>query len=137
MGLGVLLAAAVLGFMIWRQGSGTSRMGVIRRVSIWGLQITLAALLLFLVWHPALSVSALKPQQNIVAVVIDDSSSMTTGDENSTRKEAAEKVLNGGLLKALQEKFQVRLYRMSDHAERIEKLAQVTAGATATHIGDS
>jgi len=137
MGLGVLAAAAVLGFLIWRQGSGTSSMGLIRRVSIWVLQTALAALLLFLIWHPALSVSALKAQQNIVAVVIDDSSSMTTGDENSTRKEAAEKVLNGGLLKALQEKFQVRLYRMSDHAERIEKLEQLTAGATATHIGES
>ena len=137
MGLGILAAAAVLGFLIWRQGSGTSAMGVIRRTSIWALQIALAALLLFLIWHPALSVSALKAQQNIVAVVIDDSSSMTTGDENSTRKEAAEKVLNGGLLKALQEKFQVRLYRMSDHAERIDKLEQLTAGATATHIGES
>ena len=136
-GLGQLAAAAVLGILSWRQGSGTSAMGVIRRASIWGLQIALAALLLFLVWHPALSVSALKAQQNIVAVVIDDSSSMTTGDENSTRKEAAEKVLNGGLLKALQEKFQVRLYRMSDHAERIDKLEQLTAGATATHIGES
>ena len=137
MGLGILAAAGVLGFLIWRQGSGTSAMGVIRRASIWALQTALAVLLLFLVWHPALSVSALKPQQNIVAVVIDDSSSMTTGDENSTRKEAAEKVLNGGLLKALQEKFQVRLYRMSDHAERIEKLEQLTAGATATHIGET
>jgi uncharacterized membrane protein len=137
MGLGVLAAAAVLGFLIWRQGSGTSAMGVIRRASIWALQITLAALLLFLIWHPALSVSALKAQQNIVAVVIDDSSSMTTGDENSTRKEAVEKILNGGLLKELQAKFQVRLYRMSDHAERIEKLEQLTAGATATHIGES
>jgi uncharacterized membrane protein len=137
MGLGLLAAAGVLGFLIWRQGSGTSSMGLIRRVSIWVLQTALAALLLFLVWHPALSVSALKPQQNIVAVVIDDSSSMTTDDENSTRKEAVEKVLNGGLLKELQAKFQVRLYRMSDHAERIEKLEQLTAGATATHIGES
>ncbi|MBZ5631793.1 MAG: hypothetical protein LAO55_01585 [Acidobacteriia bacterium] len=137
MGLGVLVAAGVLGFLIWRQGSGSSRMGVVRRASVWVLQTALAFLLLFLIWHPALSVSTLKPQQNIVAVVIDDSTSMTTDDENSTRKEAAEKVLNGGLLKALQEKFQVRLYRMSDHAERIDKLEQLTAGATATHIGES
>jgi hypothetical protein len=137
LGLGVLVAAGGLGFLIWRQGSGTSRMWVIRRVSVWVLQTALAALLLFLIWHPALSVSTLKPQQNIVAVVIDDSTSMTTNDETSTRQEAAEKVLNGGLLKALQEKFQVRLYRMSDHAERIEKLEQLTANSTATHIGES
>jgi uncharacterized membrane protein len=137
MGLGVLLAAGVLGFLIWRQSSGSTRMGVFRRASVWGLQTALAALLLFLLWHPALSVSTLKPQQNIVAVVVDDSTSMTTSDENSTRKEAAEKVLNAGLLKALQEKFQVRLYKMSDHAERIDKLDQLTASATATHIGES
>ncbi len=137
MGLGVLAASGVLGFLIWRQSSGSTRMGVVRRTSVWVLQTALAALLLFLLWHPALSVSALKPQQNIVAVVIDDSTSMTTNDENSIRKEAAEKVLNGGLLKALQEKFQVRLYKMSDHAERIDKLEQLTAGATATHIGES
>ena len=137
MGLGILAAAGVLGFLIWRQTSGSARMGVVRRASVWILQTALAALLFFLLWHPALSVSALKPQQNIVAVVIDDSTSMTTNDENSTRKEAAEKVLNGGLLKALQEKFQVRLYRMSDHAERIDKLEQLTAGATATHIGET
>jgi uncharacterized membrane protein len=137
MGLGVLVAAGVLGFLIWRQSSGTARMGVVRRTSVWVLQTALAALLFFLLWHPALSVSALKPQQNIVAVVIDDSTSMTTNDENSTRKEAAEKVLNGGLLKTLQEKFQVRLYKMSDHAERIDKLEQLTASATSTHIGES
>src|SRR5690349_17197490 len=137
MGLGVLAAAAVLGFLIWRQSSGTARMGVVRRTSIWILQTALAALILFLIWHPALSVSMLKRQQNIVAVVIDDSTSMTTNDENSTRKEAAVKILEGGLLKTLQEKFQVRLYRMSDHAERIEKLDQLTAGSTATHIGET
>ncbi len=137
MGLGIVAAAAVLGFLIWRQGSGPSRMGMVRRVSIWVLQTALAALLLFMVWHPALSVSTLKPQQNIVAVVVDDSASMTTNDENSTRKEAAEKILNGGLLKSLQEKFQVRLYRMSDHAERIDKLEQLTAEAKATHIGET
>ena len=137
MGLGVLLAAGVLGFLVWRQSSGSARMGVVRRTSIWILQTALAALLFFLLWHPALSVSTLKPQQNIVAVVVDDSTSMMTNDENSTRKEAAEKVLNGGLLKALQQKFQVRLYRMSDHAERIDKLEQLTGSATATHIGES
>ncbi|HEY2845911.1 MAG TPA: hypothetical protein VGJ09_19780, partial [Bryobacteraceae bacterium] len=42
MGLGVLAAAAGLGFLIWRQGPtssmATARMGLIRRVSVWVLQ---------------------------------------------------------------------------------------------------
>ena len=53
------------------------------------------------------------------------------------RKDAALRVLNSGLVKDLQGKFQVRLYRMSDHLERIEKLDQLTAQGSATHIGES
>ena len=54
--------------------------------------------------------------------MVDDSASMATADENGTRKDAALKILNSGLLKTLQGKFQVRLYRLSDHPERIDKL---------------
>ena len=36
----------------------------------------MAALLLLMLWQPAISVATLKPQQNIVAVVVDDSRSM-------------------------------------------------------------
>ena len=48
MGLGVLAAAGLLGFLIWRQSSGSARMGVVRRASVWVLQTALAALLFFL-----------------------------------------------------------------------------------------
>ena len=33
-------------------------------------------LILFLLWHPALSIATLRPQQNVVAVLVDDSRSM-------------------------------------------------------------
>ena len=48
----------------------------------------LAALLLFMLWHPALSVATLRPQQNIVAVVVDDSGSMSIQDESGSRKDS-------------------------------------------------
>lgn len=143
-----LIAAAVgLGWLIWRPGAGrrasamateAPRMAGPRALFVWLMQTAMAALLLFLLWHPAISVATLKPQQNIVAVVVDDSQSMAIQDEgSSTRKDAAEHVLNSSLIKDLQTKFQVRLYRMSDHLERIDKLDQVTAQGSATHIGDS
>jgi uncharacterized membrane protein len=53
-----------------------------------------------------------------------------------TRKAAAVQILNSGLLKSLQDKFQVRLYRLTDHLDRFDKLEQLTASASATHIGD-
>ena len=132
----LLVASLGLGFLIWRRSSGSSRTGPMRAIAIWLFQVALAALLLFMVWHPALSVATLKPQQNIVAVVTDGSSSMSTPDEGGARLDRAKAVLNEGLMKALKEKFQVRLYRLSDHVDRVDALEQINAQATATHIGD-
>jgi uncharacterized membrane protein len=147
LGAGLVAAAAALAWLIWRPGQSPGagpgsgmdrRMGGWRAAFVWLMQTAMAALLLFLLWHPALSIATLKPQQNIVAVVVDDSGSMALADENgSSRKEAALRVLNSSLISNLQGKFQVRLYRMSDHLERIDKLDKVTAQGPATHIGES
>ncbi|MBV9400161.1 MAG: hypothetical protein JO062_19435 [Bryobacterales bacterium] len=138
LGLAVVAAAAVLGWLVWRRSQGTQRMGAVKGVAVWILQTAMIALLLFLLWHPALSIATLKPQQNIVALVLDDSASMAVQDEGgSSRKDKAVSVLNSGLLNDLQSKFQVRLYKMSDHLDRLEHLEQLTAAAPVTHIGDS
>jgi uncharacterized membrane protein len=135
---GVLVAAGALGFLIWRRAAGSAQMNLVKSAAIWLLQTAIAALLLFLLWHPALSVATLKPQQNIVAVVVDDSSSMAVADEESKpRKDRAVQVLNAGLLDKLRDKFQVRVYRMTDHLDRIDQLQELTAQSPATHIGDS
>jgi uncharacterized membrane protein len=137
LGATIVGAALVLAYLIWQRSSGAKN-GGIRAAAVWLLQTALAALLLFMLWHPALSVATLRPQQNIVAVIVDDSSSMSIKDEGSSaRKDKAVEVLNSGVLNSLRDKFQVRLYRMSDHLERIDKLEQVTAQSPATHISDS
>jgi hypothetical protein len=69
-------------------------------------------------------------------VVIDDSKSMSTQEDGHSRKDQALSTLNGGLLNSLKGKFQVRLYRLGDHLERIEKTEQLNAAAPATHIGE-
>src|SRR5215467_8643800 len=43
---------------------------------ICGLQTLMAAIVLVLLWQPAITVSELKKQQNIIALLIDDSRSM-------------------------------------------------------------
>src|SRR6516225_7742569 len=121
LGLAILAAAAGLGWYVWRNAKDTPRVKGVRSAVVWVLQTALAALLLLLLWHPALSVATLRPQQNIVAVVIDDSSSMSTDDAGSgSRKNAAVSMLNSGLIKNLEERFQVRLYKLSDRLERLE-----------------
>src|SRR5579863_6356343 len=108
---------------------------------LWGLQTLLAALLLVLLWQPAITVAELKPQQNIIAVLVDDSRSMAIsdgGDAGSTRQAQAVKALDsGGVLASLNRSFQTRLYRVDDVPARIDSLKDLQPNAPSTRIGDS
>lgn len=135
--LALVLAAVGLAVVIWsRRNAIAPSMRGLRTAVVWLLESVLVCLLLFLLWQPAMSVATLRPQQNIVAVVIDDSRSMATVEDGQSRKDQVIKTLNTGLMNSLKSKFQVRLYRLGDHVDRIEKLDQLNAGAPATHIGD-
>jgi uncharacterized membrane protein len=133
----LLIAAAGLGWVIWsRRRAIAPTMRGPRTAVVWILQSLLVCLLLFLLWQPALSIATLRPQQNIVALVIDDSKSMSTQEDGHTRKDQVLSALNSGLINSLKNKFQVRLYRLGDHLQRIEKTEQLSAAAPATHIGE-
>jgi uncharacterized membrane protein len=134
LGFGILAVAAGLGWHV-RQRRGTLR-GV-QPVAIWLLETLLASLLLFLLWHPAISIATLRPQQNIVSILIDDSRSMRMQEDGKTRLERATAGLKSGVLDELRKRFQVRLYRFGKNADRIDKLEMLTGGASATRIGDS
>src|SRR5258708_2715348 len=134
LGLAILTAAVGLGWVVW-QRAGSGRVAGARSAALW----LVPSVLLLMLWHPALSVATLRPQQNIVAVVVDDSSSMAQADEagGATRRAAAVNVLNSGLINELKGKFQVRLYRLGDHLDRVDKLEQLNSSIPATHIGDA
>jgi uncharacterized membrane protein len=134
----MVAAAAFFAWMLLRNPAGPARVQGAKSVAVWLLQTALASLLLLMLWHPALSVATLRPQQNIVAVVVDDSSSMSVDDSgNGSRRGAALNVLNSGLLENLQKRFQVRLYKFSDHLDRITKLETLNSSGQSTHIGES
>jgi len=109
-----------------------------RPLFIWLLQTAMLALLLLLLWHPALSVATLRPQQNLVAVLVDDSRSMGTVESGKTRLAAVQKALKDeGLLDALSQKFQVRLYSFGKDIQRVNDVSAITPVANSTRIGDS
>lgn len=136
--LALFAAAGGLAWVIWSRRSAIApSMRGVRTVVVWVLETVLVCLLLFLLWQPAMSIATLRPQQNIVAVVIDDSKSMSTQERGESRKDQVLKTLNSGLMNSLRSKFQVRLYRLGEHVERIDKLDQLNTSASATHIGEN
>ena len=127
-----LLALAILaaaGLLFWHVRRNHGMLSGLRPLGIWVLETCMIALILFLLWHPALSVATLRPQQNVVAVLVDDSRSMSIADASGTREAAAKAMLDSGLLKALGEKFQVRLYKFGKEPERIQKTDQLAGAA--------
>src|ERR1700722_11429879 len=104
---------------------------------IWSLQTLLAALLLVLLWQPAITVAELKPQQNIIAVLVDDSRSMAITEDGVTRQAQAVQALQSGVLAKLNRSFQTRLYRIDDVPARIDNLKDLKRTAPSTRIGDS
>ena len=134
----ILAAAAGLAWLIYsRLAQAAPVMRSWRVWVIWGLQTLLAALLLVLLWQPAITVAQLKPQQNIIAVLVDDSRSMGISEDGVTRQAQAVKALQNGFLASLNRGFQTRLYRVDDVPARIDSLKGLQANASSTRIGDS
>src|ERR1019366_7157537 len=135
-----LLVAAVAcgaGLLYWRIRRNHGMLNGARPLAIWLLEAAMLALILFLLWQPALSVATLRPQQNVVAVLVDDSRSMGIADAGGTREAAAKRALDGGLLKSLGSRFQVRLYRFGKEPQRVETTDALDASEPATRIGDA
>lgn len=139
--LGLLAVGCALG-LAWphfrSRHDGDVRVKGWRAGVLWALQAAMAILLLSLLWQPALLVATLKPQQNVVAVVVDDSKSMSIADAGGkTRANAARDILNAGLLDELKKQFQVRLYKVGRSLERLDKVDDIQAAQTATRLSDS
>jgi len=135
----LLVAAAGLAWRVYsRLGRDSQNLKYSQAAVIWLLESAVVCVVLILLWQPAIVVAELKPQQNVIAVLIDDSRSMAVSDSGVTRELQAEQELQNNVLAALQAKFQTRLYRLDRGVTRIDSLQQLgAAAAPATHIGDS
>ena len=104
---------------------------------IWAMQSALVALILFLLWQPAVVVGELNSQQNIIAVIVDDSRSMSIADsDGKTRETAALAALGGGVLAGLQKRFQTRIYRLGSTLTPENSLQAIAPVESSTHIGN-
>jgi uncharacterized membrane protein len=129
--VGLALAWALRG----RHAAATRLSGRWRLPLIWLVQWTMAALVLLLLWRPAIAVSELVPQANIIAVLVDDSHSMAIADQGTTRMQQASQALHGPWLTSLGRLFQTRLYRFDAGLVRVSGPAEaLSANGPATHL---
>ena len=133
--LAVLAAAGILYHMLHvrRRLSGASLW------CVWALQVASVALVLLLVWQPALAIQSLKTRQNAVAVLLDTSRSMSFGTDGVSRLVKASTALQDQVVPALAEKFRVRAFGFSGEPERLDslRLEDLPPGGGSTEIGES
>jgi hypothetical protein len=138
----LLLAAAAVGVPAILSYAGVR--GKSTRRDRWVLGALRAAALVVLVaclFRPMLLLSAAVPQRNYVGVLVDDSRSMRIADrDGKPRSDWITHAFGGqdsATLKALREKFVVRLFRFSSNAQRVDSLSGLSYDARETHLGDA
>ncbi len=110
-----------------------------RALTLGALQAAFLALALVLLWRPVLNVEEIKDRENVVAVLIDDSGSMNSpeNDGGPTRRAQAVEALDDGVLQAIGERSDLRLFSFSDRAMPVDALTDLNGGARSTRIGDA
>lgn len=136
--LAALAVVAALGLLAYARRA-PSRLTGAALWGVWAFQAATAALVLVLLWQPALAVQSLKSRQNAVAVLVDTSSSMSLAEDGLSRLARAVGALQETVMPALSEKFRVRLYGFSSKPERIGSLLQedIPPPGASSGVGES
>jgi uncharacterized membrane protein len=131
----VIVGLAVLTYRRVRVNEGRLR----DRVILTSLRVAALALVLFCLFRPTLIVRAAVDQQNVVAVLLDDSRSMQIPDLGGKPRGAFVKEQFGlpdsPLLKALSDRFLVRVFRFSSTATRIPSANEMNFSGPQTRLG--
>jgi len=101
------------------------------------LQVAMLALVLTVVWQPALVNERLLPGENAVAILLDTSASMALTDGETTRMVTAQSLLTPQALEDLSSTYQVLPYAFSDGAERLDSFEALPEPGRSTLLGAS
>ena len=135
----LLLAAAAIGVPAVLSYAGVRGKSTRRDRWVLGtLRVAALVVLVVCLFRPMLLLSAAVPQRNYVGVLIDDSRSMRIADrDGKPRSDWIEHSIGGpdsALLKALRQRFIVRLFRFSSDAQRVDSVSSLSFNAGETHL---
>jgi hypothetical protein len=121
--------AAVVAITVWTYLRARGKVRARDRAVLVALRAGAFAVLLFALFRPALQVAAAVDQENYLGVLIDDSRSMQIADgPDGSRSAQVKQTLdaeNSPLLKALAQRYRLRLFRFSGAAERVGDVGEL------------
>ncbi|MDT8398131.1 MAG: hypothetical protein RQ899_05915 [Pseudomonadales bacterium] len=131
--LGLAFAVALLAMLGWK-----------RKVLAWWqlstlglLQFLMFAVILLVLWQPALVTERLVSGENAVVLMLDTSASMALVDGDTTRMNQARPLLTEAALAPLAERYSILPYAFSGAASPLDSFATLPDPGAATHLGQS
>ena len=111
------------------------------RAVLLAIRTGLVAVALFGLLRPMLLLKVAVPQQNFVGILLDDSKSMQVADHNGQPRSSFTTAEFGRpdspVLAALGKRFNLRIFRFSSDAERLQTTSDLKFEGTATRLGDA
>lgn len=135
-GLGVV--ALVLAALAYRRAHAT--LTPRHRIVLFGLRAGVVAVLVFCLTGPALRLSTVVPQQNVLGILVDDSRSMGVADQDGKTRGAVAAdafAADGPLMRALSQRFRVRLFGFSSSLERTDSLTGLGFDGKRTDLAEA
>ena len=108
-----------------------------RLLGIGLLQLTMLALVLAIIWQPALHTERLRAGDNVVAVMLDTSASMTYGTDDASRMQQARSSLSDDLLERLANEYTVQHFVFAGQSSPVESFDELPAPVAETKLADS
>lgn len=134
-----LAALAVVGLMVVVFAYRNVRMVAARdRVVLGILRAAVVLLVVACLFRPGLVIASAVPQRNVLAILLDDSRSMRIADGESpeTRLQAVQRTFadTSSLMRALSEKFALRVFRFAGDARPVANASALTAAGTRSDL---
>lgn len=129
----LLCAALVVGALVWKRAS----LRWWQHGLLGSLQIAMLALVLFVLWQPALVNERLLPGENAVAVLLDTSGSMALNEDSGTRMAQAQALLTPESLAELAATYTILPYSFDDNARSLDDFTQLPDPGPSSKLGSS
>lgn len=126
-----------LGGCLFMLGWQRKVLSLYQLASIGGLQALMIALVLFVLWQPALVTERLVGGENAVAVLLDSSASMALIENGETRMDQAQALLSEEGLEDLADIYDILPYAFAGEVTELNSFAELPNPGDASNIGSS